>query len=84
MEIIRELGPYKILKLYAIPIDNLNIHSGYGSIFFTIDDLREVNPTCSILEGYCFVDKDYYIPQDAPDWFDTLHEAEDYLIENFG
>lgn len=86
-EVIKEMEGYLIVKYYANTLytnnDEKNGYAYYGDIYTAKEELVREHPKAEILEGFGLIhaEKNYH-PDDAPDWFDTVEEVEDYIKNN--
>ena len=81
-KIIKEVGKYKIVELYADIIDDEGDKPYIGDIYETKSELRENHPNSKILTGYGIIDDTGYSPSNTLDWYSTSEKAESYILEH--
>lgn len=80
-KVIKEVGNYKVVELYANSISDNGEKPYYGDIYETMEDAKKEHPNCLIITGYGIIDETGYSPENTLDWYDIPEDAEQYIYE---
>lgn len=84
VEIVKEIGKYQIIKLFANTMytndDKENGVSYYGDIYTSKEEVLLNHPNSKVMSGYGIIDMETgFIPDDTPDWFNSVDEATSFI-----
>lgn len=85
VEVIQSAGDYSIINLYGILMKSVDGSVYIGSIYSTLEELKEEYPTSDYVQGYGILDnRTGWLDEESDDWYDTLKEAMQALIIKLG